>query len=80
MAELPLVRIPHPMHTAQRSVVAERADAVVDTLVERLTGDVKEAVETEALGRFDGSNDTDDHEMLFARGWTDGLPVVFPTA
>jgi hypothetical protein len=80
MADLPLVRIPHPMHTAQRSVVAERADAVVSALVERLTSDVKDAVETEALDRFDGSNDIDDQEMLFARGWTDGLPVVFPTA
>jgi hypothetical protein len=80
MAELPLVRIPHPMHTAQRSVVAERADAVVSALVECLTSEVKEAVETEALYRFDGSNDTDDQEMFFARGWTDGLPVVIPTA
>jgi hypothetical protein len=80
MAELPLVRIPHPMHTAQRGVVAERADAVVNALVERLTSDAKESVETEALGRFDGANDSDDQEMLFARGWTDGLPVVFPTA
>src|ERR1700722_10741439 len=80
MAELPLVRIPHPMHTAQRSVVAERADAVVGALVERLTSDVEEAVEPEALDRFDGANDTAGQEMLFARGWTDGLPVVVPTA
>src|SRR5580700_10949843 len=80
MAELPLVQIPHPMHTAQRSVVAERADAVVGALVERLTSDVEETIETEISDRFDGSNDTDDQEMLFARGWTDGLPVVFPTA
>jgi len=80
MAELPLVRIPHPMHTAQHSVVAERADAVIGALVERLTSEVKEAAEPEASERFDGSNDTDDQEMLFARGWTDGLPVVFPTA
>src|SRR6202035_5300398 len=64
LAELPLVKIPHPMHTAQRSVVAERADAVVGALVERLTSYVKEAVEAEALDRFDGSNDTDDQEML----------------
>jgi hypothetical protein len=80
VAELPLVQIPHPMHTAQRSDVAERADAVVDALVERLTSDVKESIEAEAPGRFDGANDIDDQEMLFARGWTDGLPVVFPTA
>ncbi len=31
MADLPLARIPHPMHTAQRDVVTERADAVVDS-------------------------------------------------
>ncbi len=80
MAELPLVRIPHPMHTAPGSVVAERADAVVGELVERLTSDFREAPETEAPDRFGGANDTDDQEMLFARGWTDGLPVVFPTA
>jgi hypothetical protein len=29
---------------------------------------------------FNGSNVIDDQEMLFARGWTDGLPVVVPTA
>src|SRR6202051_1637194 len=80
MAELPLVRIPHPMHTAQRSVVTERADAVVGALVERLTSEIKEAPEPEGPDRFDGSNDTDDQEMLFARGWPDGLPVVVPTA
>jgi hypothetical protein len=80
MAELPLVRIPHPMHTAQRNVVTERADAVVDALVERLTSDVKDATEADAANRFDGVHDIDDQEMLFARGWTDGLPVVMPTA
>jgi hypothetical protein len=80
MAELPLVRIPHPMHTAQRSVVAERADAVVGALVERLTSEVKEVAQIEAIDRLDGSNDPDDQERLFARGWTDGLPVVPPTA
>src|SRR5580700_3801677 len=52
MAELPLVRIPHPMHTAQRSLVAERADAVVGALVERLTSDVEETIETEISDRF----------------------------
>jgi hypothetical protein len=80
MADLPLVRIPHPMHTAQRSVVAERADAVTDALVERLTRDVDDAPAADISGRVDGSNEIDDQEMLFARGWTDGLPVVVPTA
>jgi len=50
MAELPLVQIPHPMHTAQRGVVAERADAVVNALVERLTRDIKESVENRSVG------------------------------
>src|SRR5262249_970903 len=31
-------------------------------------------------GRFAGASDIDDQEMLFARGWTDGLPGVVPTA
>ncbi len=80
MADLPLARIPHPMHTAQRSVVAERADAVIDTLAQRLTSHSADAAEAESVDRFDGLNDIDDQEMLFARGWTDGLPVVIPTA
>jgi hypothetical protein len=80
MIELPLVRIPHPMHTAQRDVVAERADAVLDTLVARLTSDASDAVDAEVAQAFDGANDIDDQEMMFARGWTDGLPVVAPTA
>jgi hypothetical protein len=80
MAALPFARIPHPMHTAQRNVVAERADAIIDTLVDRLTHDAAGAPEAETEPQFDGANDTDDQEMLFARGWTDGLPVVVPTA
>src|SRR6202030_354465 len=58
----------------------ERADAAVDALVERLTSDPKSsAIAKAASDPFDGANDNDDQEMLFARGWTDGLPVVFPT-
>jgi hypothetical protein len=80
MADLPLARIPHPMHTAQRSVVAERADAVIDALVTRLTGHGTGVAEEEMAERFDGANTIDDQEFLFARGWTDGLPVLIPTA
>src|SRR5580704_4060929 len=80
MADLPLARIPHPMHTARRNVVAERADAVVDMLAERLTRHSDEASDAQVADRFDGANDIDDQEMFFARGWTDGLPVVIPTA
>jgi hypothetical protein len=80
LLELPLVRVPHPMHTAAHHTVTERADAAVDALVERLTSNAESsAVATAAPDRFDGANDNDDQEMLFARGWTDGLPVVYPT-
>lgn len=80
MADLPLVRIPHPMHTAAHAVVAERADAVLDTLVERLTRRADAAVEPDAARGFGGSSEIDDQELMFARGFTDGLPVVIPTA
>ena len=80
MPDLPLVKIPHPMHTAAHKTVSERADAAIDALVERLTSDVKNAAATRPSGLFNGANDNDDQEILFARGWTDGLPVVFPIA
>jgi len=80
MADLPLAQIPHPMHTALRNVVAERAEAVVDTLVERLTRHGNDPAEAKIADRFDGADPVDDQEMLFARGWTDGLPVAVPTA
>lgn len=80
MADLALAGIPHPMHTAKRDVVAERADAVIDTLAERLTHHSDNAAEAKIADRFDSEDDIDDQEMLFARGWTDGLPVVVPTA
>ncbi len=80
MADLPLARIPHPMHTARRDVVAERADAVLAVLVDRLTARTTDVAEDTAAERVGGANDIDEQEMLFARGWTDGLPVVPPTA
>jgi hypothetical protein len=80
MANLPLVRIAHPMHTAKRAIVAERADAVIDTLAERLTGNGNEPPEAEIADVFDDPNDIDGQEIAFARGWTDGLPVVVATA
>jgi hypothetical protein len=80
MADLPLVRIPHPMHTAPQVVVTERADAVLDTLVERLTRRGKAALAADPARDPDGPNEIDDQELMFARGFTDGLPVVIPTA
>ncbi|HEY0338258.1 MAG TPA: hypothetical protein VGC70_13035, partial [Burkholderiales bacterium] len=37
MGNLPIVEIPHPMHTAPRAAVYERAEAVVSNLVAALT-------------------------------------------
>jgi hypothetical protein len=79
MADLPFAPIPHPMHTAPRAVVTERADAILDTLAERLTRH-DTATEAKAFDRLDPGNSLDDQELFHARGWTDGLPVVAPTA
>jgi len=80
MPDLRLVKIPHPMHTASREVVKQRADTVVDALVERLTRPAYEGVENAArpAGALATQQD-DDQELFFARGWTDGLPVGIPT-
>src|SRR5215471_10436751 len=79
MRNLHLVKVPHPMHTAPRAVVTERADAAVATIVERLT---REAVEnaTNRSGAEAAAAAGDDQELFFERGRTDGLPVVTPTA
>src|SRR5260370_23768913 len=80
MPELRLVRIPHPMHTASHELVTQRADTAVDALVERLTRPASEGVETAARPAGVAANaQEDDQEMVFARGWTDGLPVSTPT-
>jgi hypothetical protein len=77
MDNLQHVRIPHPMHTAPKSLVVERAEKAADTIVERLTREAPPAnrPKTDVAASFE-----DDQEMFFARGWTDGLPVVSPTA
>ena len=83
MVELPLIEIPHPMHTAPRPVVHQRAEAAVEVIAEALTkrspnsqvnkekrlpAELSLADEPSAL-----------QEFFFERGWTDGLPVVAPT-
>ena len=80
MADLPAAQIPHPMHTAGSELVAARADAAVDLLVERLTRHSGADTGVARAAGFADRNDLDDQEMLFARGFTDGLPVVVPTA
>src|SRR6266849_9605989 len=79
MRHLRLVKVPHPMHTAARAVVAERADKVVESIVGRLTRELVE--ETNGVATLAAMTAVDDdHELFFERGRTDGLPVVMPTA
>jgi hypothetical protein len=80
MPDLRLVKIPHPMHTASRAQVTQRADSVLATLVERLTQPASAGVEPAARAAVaPASAQADDQELFFARGWTDGLPVSIPT-
>ena len=77
MHGLPLVKVPHPMHTAPRALVAERADKSVAGIVERLThSSDQEASASSSVVDMAGG---DDQELFFERGWTDGLPDVTPT-
>jgi hypothetical protein len=80
MPDLRLVKIPHPMHTASREQVTQRADMVIDALADRLTKVAAAGVE--AAARSKGASATveeDDQELFVARGWSDGLPVDVPT-
>src|SRR5262249_13318300 len=69
---------PHPMHTARREQVLERATNALATIAERLTRET--APGNDAPATSNGNADGDDQELFFERGWTDGLPVVLPTA
>jgi hypothetical protein len=83
MGQLPIVEIPHPMHTAAKTVVAERAEAVVSALADALTdrADTLAAPDEKPLPAEIQLDDQADsiQEFFFAHGWTDGLPVVPPT-
>jgi hypothetical protein len=80
MPDLRLVKIPHPMHTASRTLVCERADSVIDALADRLTKVAAAGVEAATCtSGAPAPAQGDDQELFFARGWTDGLPVSIPT-
>lgn len=84
MTDLSIVEIPHPMHTAPKAIVEERADAAAVRIVAALTqasksrGHIEAEVMPEVL-QLDGEAG-DVQEFFFNKGWTDGLPVVPPTA
>jgi hypothetical protein len=83
MPELPIVEIPHPMHSASQAVVVQRAEAVVENLVTALTqrsSSAREAIR-EPLADLVTLDDAPDslQEFFFEQGWSDGLPVTPPT-
>jgi hypothetical protein len=83
MADLPIVEIPHPMHTASRSEVEAKAAAVAASVAKALTegaatgGSRKVHVLDDEL-KLDNDPATLE-EFFFSHGWTDGLPLVPPT-
>jgi hypothetical protein len=82
MGDLPIIEIPHPMHTAPATAVRERAEGIVSKLADALTQRSPKLHADEAA-LWDHSIALDDpeavQEFFFAQGWTDGLPVVPPT-
>jgi hypothetical protein len=83
MGDLPIVEVPHPMHTAPQPVVCERAEAIVAGLAEALTrrAPAADAIVRPRWEREIAVDEAPDalQEFFFEQGWTDGLPVVPPT-
>jgi hypothetical protein len=83
MADLPVVEIPHPMHSAPEAAVIERANAAVENVAAALTqrAPLASALKREHLPeRIAVDNSPESlQELFFEHGWTDGLPVVPPT-
>lgn len=78
MPALPIVEIPHPMHTAAAAQVTDRADSVIAAIEAALTGR-QNVPPVENSGAASLVVSVEDPESFFAAGWTDGLPVVPPT-
>jgi hypothetical protein len=83
LAELPIVEIPHPMHTASRALIEGRAADAAQSIVKALLegASARGALGEEILeDRIEAEADPVAlEEFFFAHGWTDGLPVTPPT-
>ena len=84
LADLSVVEIPHPMHTARSDVVEERAQQAVQAIAQALAegGKARDCAReqiTQAQIELD-SDPATLQEFFFDNGWTDGLPIVPPTA
>jgi hypothetical protein len=83
MDDLPVVEIPHPMHSASQQTVTARAEAVINNLAAALTARAT-SVPSAAVVRLPDvmALDADPvaiEEFFFEQGWTDGLPITPPT-
>ena len=90
MADLPLVKVPHPVGTISLEALRSVAESVVDAIAGKLiTGNGASAcgltVPSHASAGSAAASlsvPSDPAEMFshfFDRGWTDGLPVLPPT-
>jgi len=82
MPQLPIVEIAHPMHTAPRTVVLQRAESAAPAIAAALTHREKEAEQSKTHAADERCALSDDpialQEFFFGQGWTDGLPIVPP--
>lgn len=82
MPALPMVEIPHPMHTAPKDVVIERADAALGDIVRTLTHGSPVAPDAAPVAAHEeitlDESEIDGQELFFDKGWTDGLPITPP--
>jgi hypothetical protein len=80
MPDLPVVEIPHPMHSAPEAAVVERAGAVTEHLIDALTcrAAASRTTAREPLPELIAVDDAPEalQEFFFEQGWSDGLPLV----
>jgi hypothetical protein len=86
MPSIPFVKILHPMATASTEAVEEQVEAALAQIRDALRGSSGPQEETrssinagENLLEISGGVD-EVNELFHDRGWTDGLPVIPPTA
>jgi hypothetical protein len=83
LAALPIVEIPHPMHTASASLVEQRARDAAQTIAKALIEGADATARAEDAQQDQIEIDADPaamQEYFFDQGWTDGLPVTPPVA
>ena len=83
MEHLPVVEIPHPMHSAPHDAVTARAEAVVAQLVTALT-ERKASHASAAATQLPeiislNADPVAIEEFFFEQGWSEGLPITPPT-